>query len=662
MRPIHSLLIANRGEIASRIQRTTRALGIVSVAVYSDADAGAPFVRSADRALRIGPAESRQSYLDIERLLDAARRSGADAVHPGFGFLAENADFAQAVLDAGLLWVGPPPSAIAAMGSKREAKRIAVAADVPVIAGGTALDQSTAALIEEARGVGLPVLIKASAGGGGKGMRIVKTEAELEAAIDGARREAKSAFGDDTLLVEKYVERPRHVEIQILGDRHGQLVHLFERECSIQRRHQKIVEEAPSPALSPELRGAMGAAAVRVGRAVGYENAGTVEFILAPDGDFYFLEVNTRLQVEHPVTESIVGLDLVKEQLRIAEGAPLAFRQEQLAIRGAAIEVRLYAEDADKDFLPTTGTIAAYREPSIPGVRVDSGIEAGFEVGIHYDPMLAKIIAHADSRVEAARLLHYALGELVVAGVTTNRELLRRILLHPAFLAGDTHTHFLDEHLAGPAAETAHAPEWAAIAATVADVESRRRQRRVLPALAPGFSNNRTSPERAEFALGSERVEVEYRPRAGGLEISAGGVASVVSNVTLSDDETTVSFEDASGVRRRAFVARREPMTYVQLDGRAFALESLPRFPSAVAEVEPGACVAPMPGKVVRVLAEPGAEVDAGQTLVILEAMKMEHSVKALTAGFVHRVLVLEGEQVQAEAVLAVVSVERPDG
>ncbi|HEX8109655.1 MAG TPA: biotin carboxylase N-terminal domain-containing protein, partial [Kofleriaceae bacterium] len=434
MRPIDKVLVANRGEIALRVMRTCRAMGIATVAVYSDADGAAPFVRYADEAIRIGPAPARESYLVIPAILDAARQTGAAAIHPGYGFLSENARFSEAVADAGLVFIGPPAGVIAELGSKRAAKRIAARAGVPTVPGYLGDDQSTQALVAAADHIGFPLLVKASAGGGGKGMRIVRQAGELAEAIDRARGEAASAFGDDTLLLERYIERPRHIEIQILGDTYGHVVHLWERECSIQRRHQKVIEEAPSVALDPERRAAMGRAAVELGRAVGYIGAGTVEFIADPAGAFYFLEVNTRLQVEHPVTELTCGLDLVREQIRIARGEPLGYAAAPPQ-RGWAIEVRLCAEDPERDYLPTTGTLHAVDIPDT--VRADIGVVAGSEIGIHYDSMLGKLIAHAPTRRDAAQLLRRALEETWVPGLVTNREHLVRLLAHPAFLAGE---------------------------------------------------------------------------------------------------------------------------------------------------------------------------------------------------------------------------------
>ncbi|NVB83221.1 MAG: ATP-grasp domain-containing protein, partial [Kofleriaceae bacterium] len=441
MTALDKVLVANRGEIALRVMRTCRAMGIATVAVYSDADADAPFVRYADEAVRIGAPPARESYLVIESLLDAARRTGASAIHPGYGFLSENPLFAEAVAEAGLIFIGPPANVIRALGSKQAAKRIAQKANVPVVPGYHGDDQ--ARLVDEARAIGFPLLVKASAGGGGKGMRVVRDASELADSIERARNEARNAFGDDTLLLERYVERPRHIEIQIVGDTHGNVVHLWERECSVQRRHQKIIEEAPSPALDAERRAAMGAAAVALGREVGYVGAGTVEFIVDPQGNYYFLEVNTRLQVEHPVTELTTGLDLVREQIRIARGEHLGYTAAPPQ-QGWAIEVRLCAEDPERDYLPTTGTLLGVDIPST--VRADIGVVAGSEIGIHYDSMLGKIIAHAPTRREAAQVLRRALDETWVPGIVTNREHLARILAHPGFLAGEIDTHFLEAH------------------------------------------------------------------------------------------------------------------------------------------------------------------------------------------------------------------------
>ncbi len=649
-RILRRVLVANRGEIAARVLRTCRELGLGTVAVYSDADRAAPHVALADVAVRLGPAPAAESYLSIAAILDAARATGADAIHPGYGFLSENADFARMVVEAGLVFVGPSPMVIQMLGSKQEAKRRAIAAGVPVVPGYNGDEQRTETLEAEARAIGFPLLVKASAGGGGKGMRIVRKADELSYALDAARREAAGAFGDDTLLLERYIERPRHVEIQILGDHHGNLIHLWERECSIQRRHQKVIEEAPSPALSPELRSTMGAAGVAVGRAVGYTSAGTVEFIVGPDGNFYFLEVNTRLQVEHPVTELTTGLDLVREQLRIARGEPLGYG-EAPPQRGHAIEVRLYAEDPAAGYLPTTGTLAAFELPAAPGLRVDAGVVTGSEIGIHYDPMLAKVIAHAPTRGDAAALLAWALERAVIAGVVTNRELLARVLRHPAFQAGELDTHFLERHAdvadARPAADVVAR---AALAATLWQHE--RARGGPLPHVEPGWRNVWVADQHAGWRCGDVDASVAYRHRGGGRF----DVRNPDRRVELiAAGERTVAWQ-ADGRAWQARVVEVPGGVHVAGAEWAATLHAVPRFPERAAAAIAGSLSAPMPGKVVKVLVKVGDEVAAGATLVILEAMKMEQPVKAGVAGTVTKLAVAAGEQVAAEQLLVVVT------
>jgi len=635
---LKKLLVANRGEIALRVMRTARAMGIATVAVYSDADADAPFVRFADEAVRIGPPPARESYLVIPALLDAARVTGADAIHPGYGFLSENALFSEAVTEAGLIFVGPPAEVIQHLGSKQAAKRIAERAGVPVVPG----------YEPDSRNIEYPVLIKASAGGGGKGMRLVRTPAELPEAIERARGEAKSAFGDDTLLLEKYIDRPRHIEIQILGDKHGNVIHLWERECSIQRRHQKIVEEAPSVALDPQRRAAMGDAAVALGREVGYVGAGTVEFIADQEGHFYFLEVNTRLQVEHPVTELTTGLDLVREQIRIARGERVVETPPQ---RSWAIEVRLCAEDPDRDYLPTTGTLLAVDVPAT--VRADIGVVAGSEVGIHYDSMLGKIIATAPTRTEAAGILRAALEQTWVPGLVTNRELLARILAHPAFLAGELDTHFLERH-AGELASRSPGLDRvrvAAIAATLFGIAQRRDPRELAP---PGWRNVRWADQQVRYKLGSADVELGYRPSGVGFDFAIGGKTTHVSR--FGGDGDRVWFVEHGGHRRTARIAASGAHIHVLSEGTMFSFVEEPRFPDHAHQAVEGGLVAPMPGKVVKILAAMGQEVAAGAPLVVLEAMKMEHTVRAPDAGTVRALHVAVGDQVDAERLLAVVT------
>ena len=658
MTTIRKLLIANRGEIARRIQRTCRRLGIATVAVFSDADADALFVREADEAVRIGPAASRESYLVIEKLLAAAKLTGADAIHPGYGFLSERAEFAEACEAAGLTFIGPTPSAIRSMGLKREAKLLAAAAGVPVVPGYGGEEQDDAVLAQKAREVGFPLLLKASAGGGGKGMRIVREERDLVAGIEGARREALAAFGDGTLIVERYVSSPRHVEIQILGDAHGNLVHLFERECSIQRRHQKIIEESPSPALTPELRAKMGEAAVRVGKAIGYRSAGTVEFILGGD-EFFFLEVNTRLQVEHPVTELVTGIDLVEEQIRVARGEPLGYSQESLRQRGHAIEVRLYAEDSGAGFLPQAGTLADFFVPLEEGVRLDTGVESGDEVSIHYDPMIAKVIAHGATRAEAIRRLARTLERTSVQGLASNRALLIRVLEHPAFAAGALDTHFLDTHFAGALGEPAdpRRDRLAAIAAMLVTHEEHGASRAVIPGVPNGYRNNFSIAQTVAYALGEQTLMVAYRHRGKGrFDVALDGAASARVRL-VSWAAPTLVLEDHDGHRHtlRVVVDEARGQFFVHGTYGSTALVEQPRFPEPGAEQIAGGCVAPMPGKIIKVLVTEGQSVTKGTVLVILEAMKMEHSVAASEDGVVTKIAVSEGEQVDSAQVLAVV-------
>jgi acetyl-CoA carboxylase biotin carboxylase subunit len=465
---IRRVLVANRGEIALRVMRACDELGIQTVAVYSEADADAAHVRAAGRAILLGPAPPLESYLAIPRIIAAARASGADAIHPGYGFLAENPGFAAGCADAGIVFIGPPADVIARMGSKIESRRLMQEAGIPVVPGETPADQTDQSLAAAAKRAGFPVIVKASAGGGGKGMRIVRNETELQDALSGARLEAHGAFGDGTLYVERLVERPRHVEFQLMADHHGHVVHLFERDCSVQRRHQKIIEETPSPVLTPAMRASMGAAAVAAARAVGYRNAGTVEFLIEGEGEharFYFLEMNTRLQVEHPITEAVTGVDLVRAQILVAAGESLPWRQEDLTQRGHAVECRICAEDPARGFLPQAGRLAVYRQPVRPGIRVDSGVMEGGEVSVYYDPLMAKLIAHAESREAAIARAREALRQFPILGVATNIPFLLRVLDHPRFLDGSLDTGFLDSHgaaLVGPASLPA-----AALAAAV---------------------------------------------------------------------------------------------------------------------------------------------------------------------------------------------------
>jgi propionyl-CoA carboxylase alpha chain len=619
---IQTLLIANRGEIARRIIRTCRELGVSPVAVHSDPDADAPHVAEADAAVRLPGATPAETYLRADLLVAAAVDAGADAVHPGYGFLSENADFARAVLAAGLVWVGPTPEAIEAMGSKVAAKKRMASAGVPVLA---ELDPDAVADSD------FPLLVKASAGGGGRGMREVRSRAELAEGVASARREAESAFGDGTVFCEPLLEGARHVEVQVLADTHGTVWALGERECSIQRRHQKIVEETPSPGVDAEARQRLYAAATAAAEAIGYVGAGTVEFLFS-DGDLHFLEVNTRLQVEHPVTELVFGVDLVAWQLSIAEGAALP--AEPPAPRGHAIEVRLYAEDPTRDWRPASGTLHRFEVPG--DVRVDSGVEDGSVVGVHYDPMLAKVIAWAPDRAGAARKLAASLAGARIHGLVTNRALLVDVLRHPEFLSGDTHTGFLDEHRLTEARDRDLTPS--ALAAALA--QAARRHTGALPI---GWRNLPSQSRCVRY----EGVEVDYRHTRDGI------VTSLPITVVSADADTVVLERD--GLRNRFHVSVYGDVVEVDSSLGAVTLQTIPRFPEPEAKVAPGATVAPMPGTVVRVAVEQGQRVDAGAELLVLEAMKMEHRVHASTAGTVTELRVTRGQQVDAGDVLVVV-------
>jgi len=649
---IAKLLVANRGEIAARVMRTAHDLGISTVAVYSDPDAGAPFVRLADEAVRLPGSAPADTYLRADLVIAAAQATGADAVHPGYGFLSENAGFARACAEAGLTFVGPSPEAIASMGSKIEAKALMDAAGVPVLPGATVTDETDLAAV--AASIGFPVLVKAAFGGGGRGMRVVHDSAGLSDAVEGARREAASAFGDGSVFLERFVVDPRHVEVQILGDTHGEVVHLFERECSIQRRYQKIVEECPSPAVDDALRAELGAAAVAAGKAIGYTGAGTVEFVLDRDGRFFFLEVNTRLQVEHPVTELVTGLDLVELQLRVAEGEPLPPEATGARIDGHAIEVRLYAEDVPAGFLPATGTLHRFRVPALRGVRVDSGVADGSVVGPHYDPMLAKVIAHGRTRHETARTLARALRQAELHGVTTNRNLLAGILAEPEFLAGHTDTGYLTRHDPAALGASEGGARQAAAAALAAQARNRR-DARVVPEMPSGWRNVGGAPQRVAYLLDGETLEVAYSLRRSRLRVTVNGepLGGVVR--LLSASPSLVELE-IDGVHRTYAVQTESGVSYVDGTDGSASLTEVPRFADPAAAAAAGSLLATMPGAVVRVLAGEGDAVTAGQPLVVLEAMKMEHTVAAPADGVLSDLRVSQGDQVDTGQVLAVVS------
>ncbi len=661
MRSISRLLIANRGEIAARIMRTAKAMDISCVVVYSDADTDAPFVRLADEAVRLPGSAPTETYLRSERIIDAARLTDADAIHPGYGFLAEDAKFARACADAGLIFVGPSAHAIETMGAKIPAKRAMAAAGVPVLPhieiGCEAEAAATPPTALANRDVGFPVLVKAAFGGGGRGMRLVREAAEVGSAVAAAQREAASSFGDGTVFAERYVERARHVEVQIVGDAFGKVVELGERDCSVQRRYQKLIEESPSPIVDPLLRERLGDAAVAAGRAVDYVGAGTVEFVVDRNGQFFFLEMNTRLQVEHPVTELVTGLDLVWLQLQVAEGRPLPPEVDGVQVRGHAIEARLYAEDVAAGFLPTTGVLHGFSVPESPGVRVDSGVAVGSRVSSHYDSLLAKVIAHASSREEACRLLARALSDTYIHGVATNRDLLVALLRSPDYRTGDVDVDYLGRHDPVELMRSARAPDVDrihALVAALADQAERRPHARVLAAAPSGWRNISSEPQWTTYTAGGAAYHVGYRFTRAGLE------AATVNQESFGDVEMIHVASDVvdlavDGVRRTFRIGRGGGSTQVHSSLGATTFVELPRFAEPEVLSVPGSLVAPMPGTVVRVDVRPGDDVQLGAPVVVLEAMKMQHTVVAPADGTVTGVGVAAGQTVDAGAVLAVV-------
>ncbi len=660
------ILIANRGEIACRVVRTARRLGVRTVAVYSEADAVAQHVLAADEAYLIGPAPAKESYLRGERILEAARRAGAQAIHPGYGFLSENDAFAAACEQAGIAFIGPPAAAIRAMGSKSAAKQIMGEASVPLVPGYHGDDQDAARLQGEADRIGYPVLIKASAGGGGKGMRIVERAADFAAALASCKRESAAAFGDDRVLIEKYLRRPRHIEIQVFADRHGNCVHLFERDCSVQRRHQKVLEEAPAPGMTPERRAAMGAAAVAAAKAIGYVGAGTVEFIADQSGTFHFMEMNTRLQVEHPVTEMITGEDLVEWQLRVAWGEPLPKRQEELAIDGHALEARIYAEDPAKGFLPATGRIAHLASPPASRhVRVDTGVAAGDEISPHYDPMIAKLVVWDRDRPRALARMRDALGEFQVVGLATNVAFLARVVGSQAFGAADLDTGLIERLRDELFPPPAPASDEVLALATLSELlrHDREAQRHAAASGDPwspwgacdGWRPNQDNHHVLVFREGERQVAVTVHYRKGAYEVELPGGRRMLSG-TEAPLPSPASAGEGLGVRVRAW-----------LDGEALAATVVrvgevidvfrgierhtmelhdPWLAEVAGDVHAGGLAAPMPGKVIAVLVQAGARVERGAPLVIMEAMKMEHTITAPGAGTVKEILYRVGEQV----------------
>ncbi|TLQ45815.1 acetyl/propionyl/methylcrotonyl-CoA carboxylase subunit alpha [Streptomyces marianii] len=662
-----TVLVANRGEIAVRVIRTLRALGVRSVAVFSDADADARHVREADTAVRLGPAPAAESYLSVERLLEAARRAGAQAVHPGYGFLAENAGFARACEEAGLVFIGPPADAISLMGDKIRAKETVRTAGVPVVPGSSGSGLTDDQLAEAAREIGMPVLLKPSAGGGGKGMRLTRVESALLEEIAAARREARASFGDDTLLVERWIDRPRHIEIQVLADGHGNVVHLGERECSLQRRHQKIIEEAPSVLLDEEIRAAMGEAAVQAARSCGYRGAGTVEFIV-PGGDpssYYFMEMNTRLQVEHPVTELVTGLDLVEWQLRVAAGEELPFGQKDIALTGHAVEARICAEDPARGFLPSGGTVLSLSEPRGDGVRTDSGLSEGTEVSSLYDPMLSKVIAYGPDRATALRRLRAALADNVTLGVPTNAGFLRRLLDHPEVVAGDLDTGLVERE-ADSLVDGTVPPEVYAAAALLREAPA--------PVDASGWTDPFSVP--GGWRLGGEPAWTVHHFRVPGhdpVEVRLRGSEAVldglpVRRVRRAKDagagSATIGVE-IDGLAHTLHHAAAPGGTWLGRDGDSWYVQDHdPVAASLSGAARQGAdtLAAPMPGTVTVVKVAVGDAVDAGQSLLVVEAMKMEHVISAPHAGTVTELDVTPGTTVVMDQVLAVVAPHDDEG
>ncbi|WP_111496303.1 acetyl-CoA carboxylase biotin carboxylase subunit [Marinobacter bohaiensis] len=652
--PIRTLLIANRGEIALRIMRTAQAMGIRCVAVYSDADRNAPFVRQADTAVAIGPAAATESYLKVDRIMQAARDEGADAIHPGYGFLSENTQLAEQCEAHGIHFIGPPASAIAAMGSKSAAKALIADAGVPLVPGYHGDDQSSDRFRQAAETTGFPLLIKASAGGGGKGMRVVSGYDELDEAIEAAKREAQSSFGDPHLLMERYLENPRHVEVQVLFDRHGKGLYLFDRDCSVQRRHQKIIEEAPAPGIPSAVRQAMGEAAVRCGQAIDYVGAGTVEFLYEPGGYFYFMEMNTRLQVEHPVTEMIAGLDLVEWQLRVATGEPLPWAQDELRCHGHALEARVYAEDPANGFLPMTGRLLHLREPAhLPHVRVDSGVAEGLDITPWYDPMLAKVIAWGEDRDSARRRLIDALEHYEVLGVTLNTDFVARVLRHRDFAAAELTTHFIDVHESELQAPDFSLDEQLALS-WLAWQQAQQRPDRGDPWDA-----------RDSFRLGG--------PRQQPCELRIGEQDATLRYTVDGADRARIDLPERNAPIRLQWRARNgDPALDATLNGRTVRLAwashgeklgvfagsadwtALVNHPEEQADqaADSGHLTAPMHGRIIAVNCAAGDQVEAGQTLLVMEAMKMEHSLKAPCAGRIQTVEGAEGDSVAAGQLL----------
>ena len=646
--PIKKILIANRGEIARRIMRTAHDMGISTVAIFADGDSSAPFVKEADTAISLEGRTTAETYLDVDKVINACKRSGADAVHPGYGFLSENEDFAQAIIDAGIKWIGPSPKVIGLMGDKLSAKSLMQEAGVPTL---PAIEiQKDTDIKASAAEIGYPVLVKASAGGGGRGMRVVESEKDLDSAVEGAKREAANSFGDDTVFLEKWLDVSRHVEIQILGDTHGNLVHCFERECSIQRRHQKIIEEAPSPAVTDEIRSKMGDAAIAAAKKLGYSSAGTVEFLLSDEG-FWFLEVNARLQVEHPVTEEIIGKDLVREQIRVAEGETLSFTQDDLSINGHAIEARLYAENPEKNFLPSPGPVVAWEPSKVGKARFDSGVETGSEITTEFDPMIAKVTVHAPTRREAAARLARVLETTRIQGLTTNRDFLVNTLRTDEYIAGDTTTDFIER--VNPArsivVDEASIAE-AAIAVSIEAQAKRRASAKINRGIRSGWRNSTMPNEQVEYSVDGNTLKLAYRTnRDGSFGFLVNDESFQVTPIAAGEGNVEI---DIGGQRSSYSIDQVGDQWLVHCNTHDLELVELPRYPISNPDDFSGGLVAPMPGAILATEVKSGDTVSKGDVLIVLEAMKMEHRITAPRDGKVENVHVAIGDQVEKEQLL----------
>lgn len=651
MKSINKILIANRGEIAIRVMRTAKDMGIATVAVYSDADKDALFVKKAEEAVCIGGTHASESYLVQDKIIAAAKQAGADAIHPGYGFLSENASFSKRCADEGIVFIGPSAEAITAMGSKIGAKEIMSKAGVPVVPGYHGADQSAATLKKEAERVGLPILLKASAGGGGKGMRIVNKMEELEAAIEGASREAEKSFGDGSLLIEKYFPTAKHIEFQIFGDTHGNHTHFFERECSLQRRYQKVIEESPSPSLSAELRKQMGDAAVAAAKSINYTGAGTVEFILDANGNFYFLEVNTRLQVEHPVTEETTGLDLVRMQIEVAQGLPLSATAETVTQRGHSIECRICAEDPENNFFPATGDILYWHEPQAKGLRYDSGVTSKSKVDVFYDSMIAKVISFGNSRSEAIQKMLYALNNMPILGITTNKDFLKELLVHPKFIDGSFDTKLIERDFSTYKKNVSdEALHESAIAAMLHGWQYRTRTQQYAPSL-NGWRNIPYQGQLYCIEFGEQKLQLEYM-RSGdkSFDVKVSGAELKAELISYCTNSIAVRFGNHT---KNFILATNKGDVYIQHpQAGTLKLKETPRFVQPGSTIAKGDYIAPMPGEVVKVLVKPGDVVTSGKGLLVMSSMKMETTIEAHSDGEVQEIFVTEKSFVEANAVL----------